>query len=295
MLYFRAEFNESWAVKVPELQQASRFHLVTKGSCYVNVGEGEYKKLHPGDIVLVTRGRSHILSNAPQETAPPLEQIISQTGYKDDGLLIYGESSSEMKTQMVCGHFSFRSGADHPMLRELPDSITITAEERNRFPLLDEVLRLISSLMFSEKIGSISAVTRLSEIIFVEVLQSAIGTMRENTFTRRVLSDSRISKSLKLIHESPENSWTVDSLACQVAMSRSRFSAKFKTLVGEAPMTYLTEWRLQKSLMLLADTQHSIGQVANASGYQSLAAFSRAFHEKFGLSPRKYRVQNLTL
>lgn len=290
-LYFRTEFSGKWAVTVPTLAEAARFHLVVKGCCHINIGEDQYQALYPGDIILVPKGKSHILSDSPQKTAPPLEKIISQSGYKGNGLLVYGSKSSGLETQMICGHFSFRPGADHPILSYLPEFITITAKDRSGLPLLDESLRLISDRVFSESLGSTAAVTRLSEIVFMEILQSKMNADDRFSFISEALQDSRISKSLQLIHNNPAMQWTVDSLAVEVAMSRSRFSDRFRRLVGETPMTYLAQWRLQKSLELLGDTQRPIQQIANETGYQSPAAFTRAFQVKFGISPREYRLQ----
>lgn len=290
-LYFRTEFSGRWAVTVPVLAEAARFHLVVKGCCHVRIGEDQYQVLRPGDIILIPKGKSHILSDSPQATAPPLEKVISQSGYNGNGLLVYGSKSVGLQTQMVCGHFSFRSGADHPVLRYLPEFITVRADDRKQLPLLDQSLRLIAERVFSESLGSTAAVTRLSEIVFMEILQSSINANDEHSFILKALQDSKIAKSLQLIHNNPAQQWTVDSLAGEVAMSRSRFSDRFRNLVGETPMTYLAQWRLQKSLELLGDTRRPIQQVANQSGYQSPAAFTRAFHEKFGISPSEYRVQ----
>ena len=290
-LYFRTEFSGKWAVTVPTLAEAARFHLVVKGRCHVRIGEEQFQALYPGDIVLVPKGKSHILSDSPQETAPPLEKVISQSGYNGNGLLVFGSKTTGQQTKMVCGHFSFRPGADHPLLRELPEFIIITAEDRKKHPLLDESLRLIADRVFSENLGSTAAVTRLSEIVFMEILQSSLMSSDKFSSVLEALRDSRIGTSLQLIHGDPAKQWTVESLACEVAMSRSRFSDRFRKLVGETPMTYLAEWRLQKSLELLSNTQRPIQQVANEAGYQSPAAFTRAFHSKYGFSPREYRSQ----
>lgn len=290
-LYFRTEFSGKWAVTVPTLPEAARFHLLIKGCCHVRINEDQYQTLHPGDIILVPKGRSHILSDSPQKTAPPLEKVISQSGYKGDGLLVYGSKSAGLQTQMVCGHFTFRPGADHPVLRHLPDFITLRDGDRKKFPLLDQSLNLIAERVFSESLGSAAAVTRLSEIVFMEILQSAISANDKLSCALEALQDARIAKSLQLIHSYPERQWTVESLACEVAMSRSRFSDRFRKLLGETPMTYLADWRLQKSLAMLGETRHPIAQVANKTGYQSPAAFTRAFHCKFGISPKKYRSE----
>jgi AraC-like DNA-binding protein len=291
ILYFRTEFSGKWAVTVPTLPAAARFHLVTKGCCHVRIGEDHYQDLHPGDIILVPKGRTHILSDSPQKTAPPLEKVIRQSGYNGNGLLVYGTQSTGQTTQMVCGHFSFRPGADHPVLRHLPEFITLRSEDRKKLPLLDQSLSFIAERVFSESLGSAAAVTRLSEIVFMEILQSAISANDRLSCVLLALQDAKIAKSLQLMHSNPEKQWTVESLACEVAMSRSRFSNRFRKLLGETPMTYLAEWRLQKSLEMLGETKQPIQLVANKTGYQSPSAFTRAFHCKFGISPKEYRSQ----
>ena len=289
-LYFRTEFSGKWAVAVPELEHAARFHLVIKGQCHVNLGENRFETLNPGDIILIPRGKSHILSDSPQKTAPPLEKVILQSGYNGDGLLVYGSKLLGLQTQMVCGHFTFRAGADHPALRIIPEFITLRAQERENLPLLNESLNMISDRVFSQNMGSSAAMTRLSEIVYMEILQKAISESDAAGFSLEALADNRIAKSLRLIHSHPDRSWTIDELASEVAMSRSRFFEKFRKLVGETPMSYLSQWRLQKSLELLTDNKKSIQQVAFDAGYQSPAAFSRAFNDKFGVSPSGYRL-----
>lgn len=292
-LYFRTEFAGRWAVTVPTLESAARFHLVIKGRCHVAIAGGPAHVLHPGDLILVPRGKSHILSDSARTTAPPLETVIERSGYTGNGLLVYGTNAPGLETQLVCGHFSFRPSADHPILRYLPDSIIASAQDRAKMPLLDEALRLITERAFSENLGSTAALTRLSEIIFVEILQSRLRGDEGLAFLLEALQDPKIAKSLQLIHSNPGKLWTVESLASEVAMSRSRFSDRFRKLVGQTPMAYLAQWRLQKSLELLSAPHRSIQQVANDTGYQSSAAFARAFHCQFGVAPRQYRLQAL--
>ena len=289
IVYFRTDFSPPWAVTVPDLGQAARFHLVVQGGCHVDFASGDSVDLGPGDIVLIPRGRSHVLADRPGRDAPPLETVLESAGFDGHGVFVVGDSDPRASTQMICGHFGFRGGADHPLLRALPEYIVTTNAARARQPWLDEVLRMVAQRVFSDDVGSTTAVTRLSEIVFIELLRLGISQSDELKSLLEAFSDPQIGRALELIHRKPAHPWTVESLASEVAMSRSRFAERFKDLVGYGPMTYLSDWRLQKALALLDASRSSVKQVATQTGYQSPAAFSRAFSGRFGLTPSDYR------
>lgn len=289
ILYFRTDFTPPWAVTVPDLGQAARFHLVVQGGCHVDFASGDSVDLGPGDIVLIPRGRSHVLADRPGRDAPPLERVLESAGFEGHGVFVVGDSDPRASTQMICGHFSFRGGADHPLLRALPEYLVTTTAARARRPWLDEILRLVAQRVFSDEMGSNTAVTRLSEIVFIELLRNGIDQSEDLKSLLEAFGDRQIGRALELIHEQPAHPWTVETLAARVAMSRSRFAERFKDLVGTGPMAYLLDWRLQKALSLLDGSRASVKQVASQTGYQSPAAFSRAFSGRFGLTPSEYR------
>ncbi len=289
VLYFRTDFSGAWATTVPELPGAARFHLVVQGTCHVTFRSGASVTLRPGDLVLIPGGREHIIADKPGRPAPPLQTVLEDVGYDGAGVLAIGDGDENASTQMVCGHFSFRDGADHALLRALPDYVMTTASDRAKAPLLDETLRLIARRIFAPEPGSTAAVKRLSESIYVELLR--IGAVHSPAMAAilSALQDPQIGKALNTMHAAPDRPWTVESLAAEVAMSRSRFADRFRDLMGMSPMAYLSEWRLQKALALLDEPRFSVSQVAVQSGYQSPAAFTRAFAAKFGTSPTEYR------
>ena len=202
--------------------------------------------------------------------------------------MVGGDSSTE-STQLLCGHFSFRNMADHPILNALPDYIVITAEMRQHEPWLDELLRIVAQRSFSDGLGSAASVTRLSEIVFIEILRAGIGQSESLAALLEGFRDRQIGRAMELIHRSPEQPWSVETLAAEVGMSRSRFAERFRQLVGTSPAAYLSDWRLQKALSLLDGPRCQIKQVASQTGYQSAAAFSRAFAGRFGCAPTEYR------
>ncbi len=288
-LYFRTDFCSPWGVTVPDYQAVARFHLVIQGRCFVKIGKQDTIELNAGDLIMIPRGVSHQLLDHPDRPAPPLEQVLEQTNYQGKGLLVVGDGDPLATTQMVCGHLSFRDRADHPILQVLPDYLMMANSCRAKHPLLDNILRLITQRIFDDSLGASASVTRLSEIVFIELLKAGISEQPALLTLLEGLQDPKIGHSLSLMHQQPQNPWTVESLANEVAMSRSRFAQRFNQLIGVGPMGYLADWRLQKALTLLEKTHLSVQQIAQQTGYHSASSFTRAFSGKFGMAPRELR------
>ncbi len=286
--YFRTHFSPPWSVQVPQLAGAARFHLVVRGECYVTTDDGVPARLGPGDLALIPAGRAHIISHTPDAAAAPLESVLVEAGYEGEGVLVYGGANESAATQLVCGHFAFRRGASHPLLSALPPLVVATAEDRAREPWLDDVLRLVTRRVYSDAMGSEATITRLSEIVFIELLRLGIARSKALEAILEAFTDKHIGEALQLMHQRPAHPWSVQELASAVGMSRSRFAERFTSLLQVGPMAYLTHWRLQRALVLLADGAPSVQQVATESGYRSPAAFTRAFSAKFGVSPKDY-------
>lgn len=288
-LYFRTDFTPPWGVSVPQYEQAARFHLIIQGNCHVQVNGNSAVKLSAGDLIMIPRGIPHILAHDPYTNAPPLETVLKDAGYTGDGVLTVGKGKPQATTQMVCGHFNFRNHANHPLLQALPEYLLLANSCRAKHPLLDEILRMITRRIFAENLGAEASITRLSEIVFIELIKLGFDDHPHLQSVLDAFHDPKIGKSLQLIHSRPDHSWTVESLASEVAMSRSRFSNRFSQLLGIGPMAYLADWRLQKALSMLDGSRLSVQQIASQTGYQSPSAFTRAFSGKFGLAPTEYR------
>ncbi|GJL95330.1 MAG: transcriptional regulator [Hyphococcus sp.] len=293
-LYFRTDFSPPFAIGVPHYEQAARFHLVVQGRCFVTLASGGVIELSAGDLILIPAGANHTLTSAPEDRAIPLETVIEDSGYSGTGVFSLGEGDSAASTQMVCGHFSFRAGADHPLLRALPEHLIVTNALRAKNPWLDDVLRLMVKQIFSDPDNSAATVTRLSEVIFIETLRASAEQAPNLEKTLSALKQRQIGDALLLMHERLDEPWTMEKLATAVGMSRSKFAESFRQSIGIAPMTYLTDWRIQKAISLLTASQKSVQQVAAETGYQSPAAFTRAFSQKMGVSPKEYRRQDVS-
>lgn len=284
-LYFRTDYAPPWAITVPAYEQAARFHLIVQGRCHVALADGPAADLGPGDLVLITRGREHVLADQLGRTPAPLDDIVKRTGYDGRGVFAVGTTDQGAATQMVCGHLSFARGADHPLLRALPPIMVMRPADRAQHPLLDDALRLVAHRAFTEALGAAASIARLSEVFFIETVRAAITYHPELARIIGAMSDTQIGRALGRIHEAPAERWSVDSLAQEAGMSRSRFAERFAELVGMAPMAYVAEWRLQKALARLSESDANIKSVAAEVGYQSAAAFTRAFSQRFGRPP----------
>ena len=289
-LYFRTAFSAPWSVAVPAQGRAARFHLAVQGRCHVAVGEGQDVVLEPGDMIVIPNGAAHLLSDRPGRAPAALEDVLQRAGYDGEGVLVYGgEPEAEAETKLICGHLNFATGAEHPLLRALPPYLLVSAELRARAPWLDELMRLIVRQMFAESPGVTASVIRLSEALFIEVVRTCADQDPALRGVVEALGDPRIGRALSLMHRSLEQDWTLERIAREVGMSRSRFAERFQALMGCAPMSYLADLRLQKARNLLAGTLEPIQRIATQVGYRSPAAFTRAFTGRYGQSPRALR------
>lgn len=286
--YFRSEFSPPYAIQVPRYRAAARFHYVQRGSAHVTLQRtGRGVALAEGDFALIPAGAPHVLADAAGRIAAPLESVLRAPGYTGDGVLVLGgPGDPAAATCTVCGHFDFRDGADHPLLRALPDLIVVGIQDRARIPFLEETLRLLLGQVFSGQPGSTAAVVRLSEVLFIETLRSGLTQAPALATLVGGFADPTVGRALVLLHEAPARPWTVEALAREVGVSRSRLAERFAALIGIGPMRYLAEWRMQKALALLEDDGASVRDAARRTGYLSAAAFSRAFAQRFGRPPR---------
>jgi len=177
-LYFRTDCSPPWAITVPAYEQAARFHFVIQGCCHVSLPSGSNIVLEQGDVVLIPRGRGHVIADRLGRAPAPLERVIQESGYDGKGAFVIGKSDPQATTQMVCGHLGFSQGADHPLLGALPEVILITQPDRGRYPLLDESLRLVARRALSDEVGAAASIARLSEVFLSRLCGQASNVIR---------------------------------------------------------------------------------------------------------------------
>lgn len=291
-LYFRTDFSPPWGTTVPPLRGAMRFHYVANGSCWLRVADGDPVLLEQDDLALIPAGAAHALSSKPDGEVPPLEQVLQRSGYDGKRHLVVGGQDRSAATQLVCGHFDFLPGTDHPLLRALPACLVIEGRSRAKRRWLYSVLDLLSANLFDHDECPTAVINRLSEIVLVEALRSAGD---EAPLVRQMIlafADPAIGAAIRAIHTDYHRHWTVDALARTIGMSRTRFANRFRDLMGVTPIAYLAEWRLQHAAALLSSSRRRVAEIAFDCGYDSTTAFSRAFTARFGRTPTEWRTAN---
>lgn len=284
-IYFRTDFRKPYAIRVPAYDRAARFHMAMVGDCVVRIDDGTAIHLLEGDLVLVPNGASHVISCGDAAPEIMLDDALHRTGYEGHGPFVFGYDAEDGGCQLICGHFAFAPGADHPLLALLPGIVHISAARRRALPLLEEMSGLVGRQVFNDDPDATASFGRLSEALFIEILRATSQDVPRLATLFAAISDPHLGRALAAIHANVGAQWTVDALAGQAGMSRTRFAERFRDLVGMAPMAYLTEWRLQRGLKLLADGKLPVKTIAAQVGYTSAAAFTRAFGERFDRSP----------
>ncbi len=285
--YFRAHFRGQFSVEVPRERRTVRFHLVREGECYLQIVGSTPLLIRKGDLVLIPDGASQTLSSNTDLPAVSLPQILSENTL-ENGVFSHGKGREQVS--LLCGYCSFDEAIDHPLLTALPALIVLNQVSLKDDPLLFSALKLLSLEEERELLGMSSILSRMLEIILIQVVRRAtFGEAEYQTGFFAALRDPKLSKALSVIHNEPQVSWTIDSLAQQAGMSRARFASRFTDFIGAPPISYLTKWRLMKSRELLGTTKLDMEEIANRCGYSCASSFSRRFKEEYKIGPGAFR------
>lgn len=286
-LYFRTDLCSPWGIFVPAESNIARFHVVIKGSCWMQIDDIDPFLLSEGDLVIVPHGLAHRMMDAPETPCRDLPEVLKEQKYSGSGILRYGGGGSA--TSLVCGYFSFDSDVVHPMIESLPRKIHITGQDNYNFMWLDSAMKFIGLEAESNEFGSVAIIERLSEILFIQVIRAYSKTATESVGYLAALGHEQLSRALAEMHMEPHKKWTLEGLSRVAGLSRSSFAEEFRTLMGMPPMEYLTRWRMLVARAKLLETRKPLVEIAEDVGYQSEASFSTAFKRVFGSSPSTYR------
>ena len=286
-LYFSTAFTEPWSIDVPADTNVCRFHAVVHGPCRITVPEtGDVGLLSKGDLVLVPHGNAHWLQSAAGEPLHPLPEVLEEGTLSEDGCLHWGGGGAS--TRMVCGFFAFDKATAHPLLAALPGLIHVRATPTYDFGWIENLTRFMGQEAGSGRPGSEAISRRLSEVLFIQVLRHFAEHGPESVPVLSAIVHPNLNRALRAMHSNPGQDWTVETLAREAALSRTAFSQKFHQRMGQTPMHYLTYLRMQRARSLLRGDL-STAAVGEAVGYQSEAAFHRAFKRAWGMGPGAYR------
>jgi AraC-like DNA-binding protein len=269
------------------------FHVVTEGSCWTEPVESsdEPVRLGVGEMVIFPGGDANIMASDPGMRGTPDWDIYYRT--VDEPLPVSiavnedGDTGAE-RCRFVCGYLACDTRPFNPLLEALPQMVSapVSAESWQWVArLLDAAVEASSQ----EAEGREAMLAKLAELMFVEALRGHIAALPPDARSWVAgLRDPQVGAALRLIHGQPERAWTLEQLAGEVAMSRSAFAERFTAYVQVPPMQYLTRWRLQRAARLLEEGL-TASQAARAVGYQSEAAFHRAFKRLAGVAPGAWR------
>jgi len=278
-LFCLAEMGAPWGFAVPRRRVAS-FHLVLDGEAWLTRDGEEPLRLLSGDVAVVPRGDPHELRDAP---GSPVTRIEEEQGTGSTWEIHFGGSGA--RAELMCGGF----GLDHvhPLVAALPPVVHVSAVDGRPPEWLTATLALLRGELPACPPGSEAVVTKITDVFLAHAIRSYV--VQHDADALAALADPQVFAAVRLIHERPEHAWTVDELAGRVALSRSALSARFRDVVGEPPMRYVTRCRMTRATELLRDTDAPLGAIARASGYGSEVSLSKAFSRWFGVAPGAYR------
>lgn len=297
-LLLSERYPEPWSIDVPSSQTLARafnfsrdthvvaFHLVREGTLHIRTQPAAPSAgdvvVRAGEAVILFDGAEHRLYCGDGAQRLTLDDILAgkRPGRTGD--------SNASSTSLVCGAFALRHTRLNPLFDTLPALAVLSLQGGNDW-LTSAAARLFAELE-SPSPGSDFVVKRLLELMCAASVRESIASSELNpTSLYLALDDAVVSKVLALIHRDPGLAWSVVSLARHVNLSRSRLSERFTSVVGEPLMQYLSKWRMNLATRLLCESRAPVQQIALDAGYESAAAFSRAFKQQLGTSPAQYR------
>jgi AraC family transcriptional regulator, alkane utilization regulator len=289
----RCELTSPWGIRFPAEAGEAAFHIVTRGQCWLRTHEQQPLLLAMGDFVMFPHGQEHIISDTLFSPITDFENTsIMRPNHGYNNICFGGEGLS---IELLAGCFQIRGDRRNPLLSSLPTLIHVRSDHGQLVPWLETTLRYITAELAISQLGFQTVISRLVDVLFIQAVRAYISIIPNHQRNwLRALSDSEMVIALSLMHRDLDKPWTVASLAEQIPMSRSAFSAKFTQLVGQPPLQYLTTWRMVKATELLRESRSGLREIANLVGYESEVSFSKAFKRWAGVAPSFYRQEHLT-
>ena len=255
-------FGVSFNDKESKLTNRLPFHYVEKGSCRVLVDDKEYV-LEEGDFIAILKGSSYFLRNVTED-APS-------------------------KTTLICGYFELLAGTNQSLSDSFPDVQIISHKDISQSSRMKKIINMLCDEVNSDLLGAKSAVKSLADLFFTYVLRNILKSANVEKGVLAGLSDTHLVKALTAFHTDFHKSWSLETLACEAGLSRTKFVSRFRDIIGVTPGAYMTQWRMNWAAAELLSTENIIYDIALSTGYQSDAAFCRVFKQQFGVPPSEFR------
>lgn len=296
-VFLDAKFTAPWGVTtkitgkcVPVLADATQiigYHFVVDGGLLLSVDDEEPIEVRAGEIVLLPRNDFHTLASAAHVVAVGADDLIEMS--PDGGMARIRYGGGGPTTHVICG-FLASNERFNPLIAALPSVLKLDVREGTQRDWIEASVRFAAEELAKGRLPSSEVMSRLSELLLVEAVRHYAAELSDiDTGWLKGLRDPQIGQALALIHQDIGACLSVGMLAREVALSRTAFIDRFRTLVGMPPIRYVTACRLQAAKLQLRESAKSVAQLAHAVGYESEEAFSRAFKREFGLSPVRWR------
>lgn len=275
---------------MPDAQHLISYHLVTEGECYAVRKDQEPVRLQAGDLIVFPHGDHHTLASEPSLRAPASFDV-SQLDLTSQRPWKIGDGGSHGKRiKLVCGFLGCDVRPFNPLLAALPAQIHCSGQNPDCNARLSHFYKTAVQESQSERMGGESILAKLSELLFIELVRMYLESLpKEQTGWLAGLRDRHVGQVLSLMHAQPARDWSLEALSNEVGLSRSALADRFTEFVGVPPMQYLAKWRMQIASGLLTQSQSNIARIAVDVGYESEAAFSRAFKKVVGMPPAAWR------
>jgi len=307
-VFFNVNASSAWAAEAPPscelaplmmrgVDHVIEYHAVARGSCWAGLPGGEAVQLFPGDVVMFPHGDAHVVSSAPGMRADPdlnwltetaIERLPIDLTYADGGVTRVAPPADDAETRIVCGFLGCDVQPFNPLIAALPHLLHLRAGEDNAW--IAAFTQQAAAESSARRPGGEAMLARMSEMMFVDAVRRYADQLpAESVGWLAGLRDRFVGRALALMHEQPAERWTIDELGRRVGLSRSALHERFAQLIGMPPMQYLAQWRMQAAARLLLETRSTVATVALDVGYDSEAAFARAFKRLVGQPPAAWR------
>jgi AraC-like DNA-binding protein len=298
--FFGVEATDPWSVDtaaarelspriLPAAEHLISYHILTDGRCYGGVRGEDQVELVAGDVIVFPHGDAHTMSSAPGLRLGPEVNTAASARFPDT---VFLGDRGPRGASFVCGFLGCDRRPFNPLLTALPRRLHVRGMSG---VWLGTFTRQVTEESRLGRPGSDTVLTRLAELMFIEVLRRYLEDLPPGqTGWLAGLRDDVVSRVLALLHARPGHPWTLDELAREAASSRSNVAKRFADLVGQPPMQYLAQWRMQVAANRLAQSSAKVATVGAEVGYDSEAAFSRAFKKATGLAPGTWREARRT-
>jgi len=301
-VYLNAEFTAPWCVRgelgftsvrkrLAGAEHVAFFHFLTEGKCKVRLADGsDILEAKAGDLILLPQEGKHLMGTdlhlAPMEG----DATVNPPPTAEADLFHMRHGGGGAATRFICGYLALSRTVFRPIFEVLPPVMVIHVGDGPASVLLRELFRAGVRESAVDRPGAASTLAKLADLLFVEALRRYMeGLPPDGKGWLAGVRDPQVGKALALLHAEPGRAWTVDDLGREVALSRSALAERFTALVGEPPMQYLTRWRLALAAQMLRAGRDPVIRIAERTGYESEAAFSRAFKREFGMPPASWR------